>query len=36
MYLNDYKKGFGKKVDQHACLGEGEIGLGDFRLIMND
>ena len=36
MHLNDSKKGLGSRVDRHAPLGKGEIGLKCFSLIMND
>ncbi len=36
MHTNDSKKGLGSRVDRHAWLGEGEIGLEAFRLLMND
>ena len=35
-HLNDSKKGLGSKVDRHAHIGKGEIGLEGFRLLMND
>jgi deoxyribonuclease IV len=35
-HLNDSKKGLGAKVDRHAHIGEGELGLEPFRLILND
>ncbi len=36
MHLNDAMKGLGSKVDRHAPLGEGEIGIDCFRLIAQD
>jgi deoxyribonuclease-4 len=36
MHLNDAKKGVGSRVDRHESLGQGEIGVGAFRLIMED
>lgn len=33
-HLNDSMKGLGSRVDRHACLGEGEIGLDSFRYLM--
>jgi deoxyribonuclease IV len=35
-HLNDSLKGFGSRVDRHAGIGEGEIGLEAFRLLVND
>jgi deoxyribonuclease-4 len=35
-HLNDSKKGLGSHVDRHTHIGEGEIGLDAFRLIVND
>lgn len=35
-HLNDSKKGLGAKVDRHAHIGEGELGLEAFRLLMRD
>lgn len=35
-HLNDSKKGLGSKVDRHAPLGEGEIGLACFQFLMQD
>jgi deoxyribonuclease IV len=35
-HLNDSKKGLGCKVDRHAHIGEGTLGLEPFRFIMND
>jgi deoxyribonuclease IV len=35
-HVNDSMKGLGARVDRHACLGEGEIGLECFRFIMTD
>lgn len=36
MHLNDAKKELDSKVDRHASLGEGYIGLEGFRCIMRD
>ncbi len=35
-HLNDSKKGLGSRVDRHAHIGKGKIGLEGFRLLMND
>lgn len=35
-HLNDSKKGLGSKVDRHAPLGQGEIGLACFKFLMQD
>ena len=36
LHLNDSKVALGKRVDRHEQLGEGEIGLGCFRWIVED
>jgi len=36
IHLNDSLKGLGSRIDRHANIGEGQIGLNGFRLIMND
>lgn len=36
MHINDSKKPLGSRVDRHAPLGDGEIGLKAFELIMKD
>jgi len=36
MHLNDAKKGVGSRVDRHAPLGEGELGIEPFRWLMED
>jgi len=36
MHLNDSKKILGSRVDRHASLGKGEIGLDCFKYIMKD
>lgn len=36
MHLNDCKSAFGSRVDRHAPLGDGTIGLECFRCIMTD
>ena len=35
-HLNDSKKGLGSKVDRHEHIGEGELGLEAFRLLVHD
>jgi deoxyribonuclease-4 len=35
-HMNDSVKGLGSRVDRHAALGEGMIGLDCFRFLMND
>ena len=35
-HLNDSKGKLGSHVDRHTHIGEGEIGLEGFRLILND
>jgi deoxyribonuclease-4 len=35
-HFNDSKKGLGSHVDRHTHIGEGEIGLDAFRMIVND
>jgi deoxyribonuclease-4 len=35
-HLNDSKKPLGSRVDRHQHIGEGEIGLEAFRLVLND
>lgn len=35
-HLNDAKKGLGSRVDRHAPIGDGELGLDAFGLILND
>ena len=36
IHANDSQKGLGTHADRHAHIGEGEIGLGAFRLLVND
>jgi deoxyribonuclease IV len=36
MHLNDAKKGLNSRVDRHAPIGEGDLGLLPFKRIMND
>lgn len=36
LHLNDSQKGLGSRVDRHAHIGEGEIGLPGFELLVND
>jgi deoxyribonuclease-4 len=35
-HLNDSQKGLGSHVDRHTHIGDGEVGLEAFRLIVND
>ncbi|MCX7993436.1 MAG: deoxyribonuclease IV [Fimbriimonadales bacterium] len=35
-HLNDSKKPLGSRVDRHEHIGEGELGLSAFQLILND
>ncbi len=35
-HLNDSKFGLGSRRDRHAHIGEGEVGLDAFRMILND
>lgn len=35
-HLNDALKGLASRVDRHAHIGQGQIGLEGFRLLMND
>jgi deoxyribonuclease-4 len=35
-HLNDSKKGLGMRTDRHAHIGEGELGLEAFRLLLTD
>ncbi len=36
MHLNGAKKGLASRVDRHASLGEGELGIDTFKWIMQD
>lgn len=36
IHLNDSKKPLGSRVDRHADIGKGEIGIEGFRLLMHD
>jgi deoxyribonuclease IV len=36
IHCNDSKKGLGSRVDRHAHIGEGELGVEPFRLLVND
>ncbi len=36
IHCNDSKKGLGSRVDRHAHIGEGELGLEPFRFLVND
>ncbi len=36
LHLNDSKFGLGERKDRHAHIGEGELGLDAFRLVVND
>ncbi|MFL6246320.1 MAG: deoxyribonuclease IV, partial [Thermoanaerobaculia bacterium] len=35
-HLNDSKRPLGSRVDRHQHIGEGELGLEPFRLLLND
>jgi deoxyribonuclease IV len=35
-HLNDSRKGLGARVDRHAAIGDGELGVEAFRHLMND
>jgi deoxyribonuclease-4 len=35
-HLNDSQKGLGSRVDRHAHIGKGKIGIEGFRLLVND
>jgi deoxyribonuclease-4 len=35
-HLNDSKKGLGSRVDRHAHIGEGELGVSAFANLLND
>jgi deoxyribonuclease IV len=35
-HLNDSKREFGSRVDRHEHIGQGQIGLDAFRLLLND
>jgi len=35
-HLNDSKGTLGSRVDRHARIGQGELGTGPFRLLVND
>lgn len=36
IHLNDSKRACGSKIDRHAHIGKGEIGIEAFRLLLND
>jgi deoxyribonuclease-4 len=36
LHLNDAKKGLGSKVDRHTHIGDGELGLSAFELLIAD
>ena len=36
IHLNDSRGGLGCRVDRHQHIGEGAVGLGGFRLLLND
>lgn len=36
IHLNDSRQGLGSRVDRHAHIGEGRLGLTAFRLFLND
>jgi deoxyribonuclease IV len=35
-HINDSVKPFGSRVDRHAAIGKGELGIEPFRLLVND
>jgi deoxyribonuclease-4 len=35
-HLNDSLKGLGSRVDRHAGIGRGKLGLDPFRFVVND
>ena len=35
-HLNDSKRELGSRVDRHAAIGEGHLGLEPFRFLLND
>lgn len=35
-HLNDSKKGLGSHVDRHEHIGQGELGMEPFRMLLND
>ena len=35
-HLNDSKKPLGSRVDRHEHIGDGQLGLEAFRLLLND
>lgn len=35
-HLNDCRGGLGSRLDRHAHIGKGHLGLGAFRLLLND
>jgi deoxyribonuclease-4 len=35
-HLNDSQKGLGSRVDRHTHIGQGELGLEAFRMLVND
>lgn len=35
-HFNDSKTGLGSHADRHACIGEGQLGLTPFKLILGD
>ncbi|MCH7897236.1 MAG: deoxyribonuclease IV, partial [candidate division NC10 bacterium] len=36
IHLNDSQRELGSRVDRHAHIGQGQIGLEGFRLLVND
>lgn len=36
MHINDAKSAYASRVDRHHSIGEGNIGIGHFELLMND
>ena len=35
-HLNDSKQSLGSRVDRHAHIGQGHLGLEPFRMLLND
>jgi deoxyribonuclease-4 len=36
IHCNDSKKGLGSRVDRHAHIGEGDLGIEPFKMLVND
>jgi deoxyribonuclease-4 len=36
LHLNDSEKELGSKLDRHASIGKGKLGLEPFKLLMQD